>query len=176
MNPWKSKATIEENPVGLPREVASKLVPELDRHLASLFTLFHQVQKHHWLVEGPQFMDLHKVLQEHYEELHEEADRIAERITALGGIPTSAPQEQARLSYVEHEPEGAFRVRAMLERDREHEGQIARKVRATIKLAADAGDYGTAQLLSEILLEVEDRAHHLDHFLGGDSLEMGIER
>jgi len=27
-------------------------------------------------------------------------------------------------------------------------------------------------MLTEILLEVEDRAHHVDHFLGDDSLEI----
>ena len=174
MKPWKAKKTLEGNPIGLSNSVTAKLIPELDTHLASLFVLFHQYQKHHWLVEGPQFRDLHLFLGESYEEAHTQADHVAERITALGGIPTSNPVEQATIAYITHEPEGTFRIRAMLELDRSHEGQIAQKLRDTIRLACDLGDPGTEHLLKEILLDVEDRAHHLDHFLGADSLEMGL--
>ena len=106
MKPWKTKDTIEDNPIGLPKDVTSMLIPELDRHQASLFVLFHQYQKHHWLVEGPQFRDLHHFLQESYEAVHKQVDMIAERMTALGGIPTSHPAELVKVSYVEHEPEG----------------------------------------------------------------------
>lgn len=176
MNIWKNASTIEDNPIGLSREVTRELIPLLDRHQASLFLLFHQYQKHHWLVEGPQFRDLHLFLGDLYEAVHKQVDRIAERITALGGIPTSHPVELAKTAYIEHEPEGAFRIRDMLKRDRAHEGQIAQKLRETIARARDLGDPGTEHLLKEILLEVEDRAHHLDHFLGGDSLEMGLEQ
>ena len=70
MKPWKSKSTLEDNPIGLSKDVTAKLVPELDKHLASFFVLFHQYQKHHWLVEGPQFRDLHLFLGEAYEEVH----------------------------------------------------------------------------------------------------------
>jgi DNA-binding ferritin-like protein len=166
---------MEDNPIGLSKEVTSKIIPELDRHQASLFLLFHQYQKHHWLVEGPQFRDLHLFLQEAYEAVHKQVDAIAERITALGGIPTSHPAELLKVGYIEHEPEGTFRVRAMLKADRSHEGQIAQKMRGTIRQASESGDPGTEHLLKEILLEVENRAHHLDHFLGADSLELGLE-
>lgn len=99
---------------------------------------------------------------------------IAERITALGGIPTSNPVEQAKIAHIAHEPEGAFRIRAMLQLDLEHEGTIAQRLRNTIQLARELGDPGTEHLLKEILLDVEVRAHHLDHFLGADSLEIGL--
>jgi|SRR3990172_177785 len=174
MEPWKAKSTIEANPIGLSNDVTAKLLPELDRHLASLFVLFHQYQKHHWLVEGPQYNDLHLFLGKAYEEVHKQADKVAERITALGGVPTSNPVEQAKIAYVTHEPEGPFRIRAMLQLDLKHEGTIAQRLRDTIQLARDSGDPGTEHLLKEILLDVEVRAHHLDHFLGADSLEMGL--
>jgi len=173
MKPWRPKDTIEDNPIGLSKAVVSKLIPELDKHVGSLFVLFHQYQKHHWLVEGPQFHDVHVFLQKHYEEVHENVDALAERITAIGGIPTSNPVEQAKIAYITHEPEGTFHLRDMLELDRKYEGTIAVELRKTIKLASDLGDYGTEELLKEVLLEAEDRAHHLDHFLAPDSLEIG---
>ena len=174
MKPWKPKATLEDNAIGLSKKVTAKAVSDLDKHLASLFVLFHQYQKHHWLVEGPQFRDLHLFLGEAYEEVHKQADKVAERITALGGIPTSDPVAQAKIAYVTHEPEGTFRIRAMLGLDRTHEGEIAVRLRKTYQLAGKLGDFGTAHLVEEILLDTEDRAHHLDHFLGADSLEIGL--
>jgi starvation-inducible DNA-binding protein len=173
MKPWKEAGSLEGNPIGLERAATAKLVKELDAHLASSMVLYHQYLKHHWLVEGPQFMDLHLFLGKHYEAVAKQADQIAERITALGGIPTCDPVAQAKIAYVEHEPEGAFRIRPSLELDRAHEGEEAKRLRVTVRLAEKLGDYGTSHLLKEILLDVEDRAHHLDHFLGQDSLEIG---
>lgn len=174
MKPWKSQTTLEDNPIGLSKAVTAKIVADLDRHLASLFVLFHQYQKHHWLVEGPQFRDLHLFLGEAYAQVHKQADQVAERMTALGGIPTSNPVAQAKIAYVIHEPEGTFRIRPMLELDKAHEGEIAKHLRKTYQLAGKLGDFGTAHLIEEILLDTEDRAHHLEHFLGADSLEMGL--
>jgi starvation-inducible DNA-binding protein len=172
---WRPRSEIEANPVGLSREAAEAILPHLDRHLSSLFTLFHQYQKHHWLVEGPQFRDVHVFLEEAYSEIHRQCDALAERMTAIGGIPTSAPGAMSDLSYVEHEPEGMFRIRAMLGRDRSAEGTIAVNLRKTIRLCTEMGDFGTETLLKGMLLKVEDRAHHLDHFLGEDSLAFGLD-
>lgn len=171
--PWRGKETFQDNPIGLSHEVAAELAAELDRHQASLFVLFHQYQKHHWLVEGPQFRDLHLFFQEAYEEVHKTVDQLAERMTALGGIPTSGPAAFSSVAYLEQEPEGMFHIRTMLEHDREAERQIALRLRDTIHQATDLGDYGTEFLLKSALLRVEERAHHLDHYLGEDSLEIG---
>lgn len=172
---WKPKSELEPNPIGLSRDAVVSVAPQLDEHVAALFTLFHQYQKHHWLVEGPQFRDIHVFLEESYNEVHLQVDAIAERMTALGAIPTSGPVQQAELSYIEHEPEGVFRLRDMLERDRDAESTIAQKLRKTIDQCTAAGDYGSETLLKQVLMKVEDRAHHLDHYLGDDSLGLGLD-
>lgn len=171
--PWRPQQMIEENPVGLDQEVAEQLIPKLDEIQCTLWTLYHQYQKHHWLVEGPQFRDLHHLLEENYDEVHKYVDLIAERITALGGIPTSAPENQAELSHVEHEPEGTYRIRQMLEHDLAAERTLAIFLRDTIDQARELGDHGTKRELQKVLTTAEDRAHHLDHLLGADSLEIG---
>ncbi len=171
---WKKKSTIEPNPIGIDRETVEDLAPGLDAILASMFVLFHQYQKHHWLVEGPQFRDLHHFLQEGYEQVHKACDQVAERMTALGLVPTSSPTALAETSFIEHEPEGIYRIRDMIDRDREAEGMLARRMREVIATCTNHGDYGTETLLKKLLLKTEDRAHHLDHFLGEDSLALGF--
>jgi DNA-binding ferritin-like protein len=173
MKPWKEPGSLEANPIGLERTATSKMVKELDAHLASLFVHYHQYLKHHWLVEGPQYRDIHLFLNDAYEEVEKQGDHVAERITALGGIPTCDPVAQAKLSDLAHEAEGTFQIRPSLELDREYEGETAKRLRTSIRLAQKLGDFGTEHLLKGILLDVEDRAHHLDHFLGRDSLEIG---
>jgi len=172
--PWRPQQMIEENPVGLSEEAVQELVPRLDEIQSTLWTLYHQYHKHHWLVEGPQFRDLHLFFEENYNEVHKYLDTIAERVTALGGIPTCDPAKQAELSHVEHEPEGTYRLRKMLLHDLEAERTLATVVRETIDVAIEHGDHGTKRELQKVLTKAEDRAHHLDHFLGEDTLEMGL--
>jgi DNA-binding ferritin-like protein len=173
--PWRPQQMIEENPVGISQEAAEELIPKLDEIASTMWTMYHQYHKHHWLVEGPQVRDLHHFLEENYTEVHKYIDRLSERITALGGIPTSAPAQQAELSQVEHEPEGTYRIRQMLEHDLKAERVLATQIRETIDRALELKDHGTKRELEKALTKAEDRAHHLDHFLGDDSLERGRE-
>ena len=165
---------IEGNPVGLDKAACQEVAGHLDRHLASYNVLYHQYHKHHWLVMGPQFRDLHLFLQGHYEQIHEHLDAIAERLTVLGAIPTCSPTEQAKLAYIEHEPEGQFRNRDMLEQAILCEKRVCVEMRETIKVALSHDDFGSKRLAEKWLQYAEDRAHHLEHFLEADTLEIGL--
>ena len=174
MEKLRSKEAYEGNPVGLNDNTAQELGKALDAHLSAFIIMWHQYHKHHWLVEGPQFRDLHLFFEENYGQVHEDYDAIAERITLLGMTPTSSPSAVAELSYIEHEPEGVYRIRESLEHDMENEKQIAVRLRDTIKKAADLGDFGTKSMLERILFRCEDRAHHCEHFLGEDTIVVGL--
>lgn len=167
----REKSHIEDNPIGLEDDVVRQIIPALDKHVSSMFVLFHQYQKHHWMVEGPQFRDLHLYLEEAYNEVHRHLDDVAERITVLGGIPTCDPVAQAENAYVKHEEEGVFPVRQSLQNDLEMERKIAENLRKGIEQARELADYGTEHLLKKVLHHSEERAHHLDHYLASDSLE-----
>lgn len=169
-SPARKPDTMEENPLGLEDKVAHTIAKELDRHQASMFVLYHQYQKHHWLVEGPQFRDLHLYLEEAYEEIHADLDAIAERLTMLGGIPTSGPQAFLELSYIEHEPEGFYPLRSMLSHNLRAEKVLAKALRHSVEACNECSDFGTSRLLKKVLLHCEDRAHHLDHYLADDKL------
>jgi DNA-binding ferritin-like protein len=173
--PRQQFGEVVDNPIQLDKAVAEKLINGMNADLGSMFVLFHQYQKHHWVVEGPQFRELHLLLEEFYNETRENGDEIAERITALGGVPVSGPRKQADLAYVEHEPEGIWPLRAMLERDLAINGKIIQTLRGRIQEANEAGDYGTETLLKNILTEQEDQAHELQHMLEDESLTKQIQ-
>ncbi len=175
MEKIRTQKEYEGNPVGLSKDTATNMAKELDKHLASFITLYQQYHKHHWLVEGPQFRDLHLFFEENYNQIHEDYDAIAERLTVMGIAPTCHPENVYKLSYIEHEPEGVFRIRESLERDMEAEKQIAIELRKSIEKAQDAKDFATKKLLEGILFKTEDRAHHVEHFLGEDAVAVGLE-
>ncbi len=174
MEKLRKQKEYEGNPVGLSKETAIEMAKHLDRHLSSLITIYHQYHKHHWLVEGPQFRDLHLFFEENYKQVHKAYDKVAERLTVMGLAPTSHPANVAKLAYIQHEEEGVYRIRESLEHDIEAEKKIAVEMRKSIKRAFELEDYATKTLLEGLLVETEDRAHHIEHFLGEDSLSVGL--
>lgn len=170
MNKLRERTEYDGNPVGLDKDTAVLMGRELDKHLAAFHTLYSQYHKHHWLVEGPQFRDLHHFFEENYDQIHKQYDKIAERLTVMGIAPTCKPENKAELSYIEHEQEGVYGIRDMLKNDMVNEREVSKALRETIELANEKGDYATKAMLEKILYKTEDRCHHLEHFLGKDSV------
>lgn len=56
--------------------------------LADSYALMSLSHHAHWNVEGPDFFQLHAAFEEHYENLFEAVDEIAEQMRILGSFPT----------------------------------------------------------------------------------------
>ncbi|RQH03148.1 DNA starvation/stationary phase protection protein DpsA [Natrarchaeobius oligotrophus] len=166
----QSADVVEENELRLDQEKAEQIVDALNTELANSYVLYHQLKKHHWVVEGAEFLPLHEFLEEAYEHVEEGADVIAERAQALGGVPVSGPTNQERRATVEFEGEDVYDVRTMFEHDLEMYGDIIESMRDSIELADNLGDYATAEILREILVTLEEDAHHFEHYLEDDTL------
>jgi len=164
--------TVEENDLRLDVEKAEQIIDALNQDLADTYVLYHQVKKHHWNVEGAEFRDLHLFLGDAAANLEEGADELAERAQALGGTPISGPAAQEEHASVEYEGQDVYDIRTSLEHDLETYGDIIESTRDHIELAENLGDHATAQILREILVQVEEDAHHIEHYLAGDTLVM----
>ncbi len=162
--------TVEENSLRLEREKAEQIVDTLNTELANAYVLYHQLKKHHWVVEGAEFLELHVFLEEAYEHVEEGADVIAERTQALGGVPVSGPTNLEQRATVEFEGEDVYDVRTMFENDLEMYGDIIESMRDSIELATNLGDHATGQILREILVDLEEDGHHFEHYLENDTL------
>src|SRR5687767_13875332 len=57
----------------------------LHQELADHYVLVTKTRFYHWNVEGPEFHDLHELLDEQYEIIAEQIDQIAEQALQLGG-------------------------------------------------------------------------------------------
>lgn len=162
--------TVEESALRIDVDRAEQVVDALNTDLANGYVLYHQLKKHHWNVEGAEFLELHRFLQECYEHMEMGTDKIAERAQALGGVPVAGMQAMLDKATVTPEDDDVYNARTSLENDLEMYGDIIEGMREHIKLCNNLGDYATEELLREILVTVEEDAHHIEHYLEDDSL------
>jgi DNA-binding ferritin-like protein len=174
MRKLRKKTEYEGNPVGLSDEACKEMASHLDKHLAAMWIMYAQYHKHHWMVEGPQFHDIHVFLQKHYEEVNLQLDALAERMTLLGYTPTTRLEKYVELAYIERESEDVMHIRDAFKNNMKNERKIAEEFRKSIKKAFEVEDFGTKSMLEGMLFKIEDRCHHLEHFLGEDSLTVGF--
>jgi len=169
-NVLKAAGTVEENGLRLDVEKAEQIVDALNTDLAATYVLYHQLRKHHWNVEGAEFRDLHLFLGEAAENAEEFADELAERAQALGGVPHASMGTLESKAPVEPEDEDVYDIRTSLENDLELYGEIIESLRGHVDLFTDLGDHASAEIIRENLVEVEEDAHHVEHYLERDSL------
>ncbi|ELZ98803.1 DNA-binding ferritin-like protein [Haloferax mucosum ATCC BAA-1512] len=162
--------TVGENPLRLEAEKAKQVIEALNTDLADAYVLYHQLHKHHWNVEGAEHLEIHRFLQEAYEEVEEAADEIAERVQALGGVPHASMSALSDAATVEAEDEDVYDIRTSLSNDLEMYGDIIESYREHIGLAEGLGDYATSEMLREQLEDVEEHTHIIDHYLEDDTL------
>jgi DNA-binding ferritin-like protein len=167
---------VDGNPLGLSEELCAEMVDALHRDVATLFTILHQTTKHRWLAQGPEAEAVRAALREHALAAWEDADRLAERVRALGGVPAASQGVLEALSSVPPEDEGLFTMRTMLAHDLRAQEQVVRDLRRHAAMALHSGDLGTAHVLGDVLARQEGLALRLHRLLSEDALAVGVLR
>jgi starvation-inducible DNA-binding protein len=139
--------TVRQLPVGLSPDVRSYSCERLNQVLADTRILHSLYKKHHWLMRGPTFYQLHLLLDKHADEQLELIDMIAERVQTLGGIAVGDPRHVAELTRVPRPPDGAEEVPAMLSRLLEAHEMILTDAHDAAARVVEGGDDGTNDLL-----------------------------
>jgi starvation-inducible DNA-binding protein len=134
-------------PIALSAEARSESCRILNEVLADSQILYALYKKHHWLVAGPTFYQLHLLFDKHAEEQLELIDLLAERVQTLGGIAVGDPRHAAELTTIDRAPDGAEDVPAMIHRLLDAHEIVIEKVRAGIEKTEKTGDYGSNDLL-----------------------------
>ena len=140
-------ATLRALPIALPDKARSESCTLLNEILADTMVLYSMYKKHHWLVAGPTFYQLHLLFDKHAEEQNELVDLLAERVQSLGGIAVGDPRHAAELTTIARPPDGAEEVAVMIDRTLRAHETIIRKVRAGIKTTEESDDWGSNDLL-----------------------------
>jgi starvation-inducible DNA-binding protein len=139
--------TLRNLPIGLPDKARSSSCTALNELVADTMVLYALYKKHHWLVAGPTFYQLHLLFDKHAEEQAELIDLLAERVQSLGGIAVGDPRHAAELTTIERPPDGAEEVAAMIDRTLEAHERVIERVRKAIKTTEASEDWGSNDLL-----------------------------
>jgi starvation-inducible DNA-binding protein len=134
-------------PIALPTTARAESCRLLNVILADSMILYGLYKKHHWLVAGPTFYQLHLLFDKHAEEQGELIDQLAERVQSLGGIAVGDPRHAAELTTIDRPPDGAEDVPAMIHRLLDAHEAVIEKVRDAIDRTEKNGDWGSNDLL-----------------------------
>lgn len=143
-----------KSPIGLDSVQSQALAAELNKLLASYQILYMNVRGFHWNIRGNQFFELHLKFEEIYNDLLLKVDALAERILTLDGVPMHSFSDYLKVSSIAEQKDmhdGRACVESLLESFRE----LLIAQRRILGQAADAGDEGTASILSDYIQQQE---------------------
>ncbi|WP_421206925.1 Dps family protein [Aeromonas sp. 601027] len=143
-----------KSPIGLDTAQSQALAAELNKLLASYQILYMNVRGFHWNIRGNQFFELHLKFEEIYNDLLLKVDALAERILTLDGVPMHSFSEYLKVSAIPEQKglhDGSACVESLLESFRE----LLVAQRRILGQAAEAGDEGTASILSDYVQQQE---------------------
>ena len=106
--------SVRQFPLGLSYEARMYSCQRLNQTLADTQVLYHLYKKHHWLVRGATFFQLHELLDKHAKQQRKLIDTIAERVQTLGGVAVGDPRQIAEITVIPRPPDGVEEVPAML--------------------------------------------------------------
>lgn len=130
----------------VPDEVRAKVAEALTKAVADSYTLYAKTLGVHWNVQGHSFFGFHKLTDEQYNELHQAADALAERIRALGKLAPTGSETFRALTVIENETPHKPTLEMIAELARDNEA-VARRMSEFAELADAAGDLFTHDML-----------------------------
>ena len=154
--------------IGIPEEKRKIIAQGLGRLLADSYTLYLKTHNYHWNVTGPQFRTLHLMFEEHYTELAQAVDMIAERIRSLGEPAPGSYTEFAKLTSVKEET-GLPSANEMVKNLVIAHETTAKTARAVFPSASEGNDEATLDLLTQRIQLHEKTAWMLRSLLVKDS-------
>ncbi|WP_219615255.1 Dps family protein [Aeromonas salmonicida] len=143
-----------KSPIGLDTVQSQALAAELNKLLASYQILYMNVRGFHWNIRGNQFFELHLKFEEIYNDLLLKVDALAERILTLDGVPMHSFSDYLKVSAIP-EQKGLHDGRACVESLLESFRELLVAQRRILGQAAEAGDEGTASVLSDYVQQQE---------------------
>ncbi len=143
-----------KSPIGLDTVQSQALAAELNKLLASYQILYMNVRGFHWNIRGNQFFELHLKFEEIYNDLLLKVDALAERILTLDVVPMHSFSDYLKVSAIP-EQKGLHDGRACVESLLESFRELLVAQRRILGQAAEAGDEGTASILSDYVQQQE---------------------
>jgi len=151
--------------IGISEKNRAAVAASLNQLLADEHILYNKTRNYHWSIEGPSFMEFHKLYEAQYTVLAETIDQIAERIRTIGHFAEGRLKEIIKLATLD-EPEAPTDQAKQIENlETDHETMII-KLRKLIKdFDEKYKDIGSSDFVTGLLKEHEKMAWMLRSYL-----------
>jgi starvation-inducible DNA-binding protein len=133
--------------IGIDAKTRKKVAGALEQVLADTYSLYAKTHGYHWNIEGPRFLTLHTLFETDYNELWLALDLIAERIRSLGHYAPFGAQI-AKKSTIEGDTDVPNEDEMIANLAAGNEA-VVKAARAALKIAEEAGDQATADLMTQ---------------------------
>jgi starvation-inducible DNA-binding protein len=143
-------ANTKLNQIGIDNAKAEALAKRLNDLLANYHIFYQNLRGFHWNIRGNDFFTLHVKFEEIYRQSIEDIDEIAERIRTLGFIPVHAYSDYLKTSKIK-EMKDVTDARTTVKDTLANYTTILVKEREILKLAEEADDEGTANMMSDFI-------------------------
>ncbi|MCB9851086.1 MAG: DNA starvation/stationary phase protection protein [Phycisphaerales bacterium] len=143
---------------------SSAVIDGLHQAVANATVFYQKLRAFHWMVKGHEFFKLHEKFEELYTGWAEVIDELAERAVQLGGAPPLTLADVLKTTKLAEEsssPDACKMVELILADLHSQEEQF----RKLIASAEDASDRTTANVLDDVIDEIEKNRWMLRAFL-----------
>ncbi|MDN3656103.1 DNA starvation/stationary phase protection protein [Ferruginibacter paludis] len=139
---------------------------ELNKLLADEVVLYIKARNYHWNIEGINFSEMHQFYEQHFNDLDEIMDQVAERIRAVGHYTEARLADYLKLTNLienDYTNSQENQLKYLLE---SHE-TIINNLRRLIPLFADKHkDLGSSDFVTQLLGKHEKMAWMVRAYLG----------
>ncbi|OFY84745.1 MAG: DNA starvation/stationary phase protection protein [Bacteroidetes bacterium RIFCSPLOWO2_12_FULL_35_15] len=152
--------------IGISEKNLERIIALLSTGLSNEMILYVKTRKAHWNVAGESFMELHKLFENHYKQLEESIDEIAERIGKLGGKTIGTMYEYSKLATLKESPGKYASSKDMIkELLKDHETIIIQFRKDVEECSAKHKDDGTADFITGLMEQHETISWILRRYL-----------
>ena len=132
--------------------MSKAVIEHLNLELATAFVQSFNARRYHWMVSGPHFRDYHLRFSDLYDAVEGTVDELAERVRMLDGTPITTPGQMESLSVVKpSDTKKRMGAADMVKEALAGEDKIVTLMHKGIEIANQAGDPGTADLLTRFV-------------------------
>ncbi|MBI1184147.1 DNA starvation/stationary phase protection protein [bacterium] len=155
---------IDKSIIGVDESVVIELSEKLNDLLANFQVYYQNLRGFHWNIKGRDFFELHVKFEELYTEAAQSVDEIAERILTLDHIPMHSFSNYVNVADIE-EATNITKGQECVKHIHENVQVLIKKEKSILKMAEEADDQGTADLMTQYIAKQEKQQWMLRSYL-----------
>lgn len=151
--------------IGITEKNRQAVAAELNKLLADEHVLYNKTRNYHWSIEGPSFMEFHKLYEQQYTDLAEVIDEIAERIRTIGHFAEGRLKEILKLASLDEPDAPTNQAEQIANLESDHETLIVRLRKLIKDFDEKYKDVGSSDFVTGLLKQHEKMAWMLRSYL-----------